>query len=622
MGASLGSARRTRWSAFVGSERPKLNDISGKVGLRNIGNTCFMNAGLQCLCHIEPLVVYFLSGKYQGEVQKSSSSSSSSSRREKPCVAEAFAQLVRALWTGTEQSFNPQVVHRVFRRQWPFLFEEYAQQDVQEFLTFLMAKMNEELNLVLKPPPATEMEAQAKQDEKAVEGQGEEFAAALAWLRYLQRGRSFLVDLFQGQERSTTRCERCGYTSNKFEPFMYLSVPVNKRMTSVADAIKKYLEDQALNGDDQWMCKKCKCKVDARKSTTIWKAPPVLILLLKRFEFDMATCQTRKVQAFLRCPGELDLSDFVSSRQREAAIYDVVSVANHHGGYGSGHYTAFCRVGKPCFLEAGESQICEHSDDGTGGNWLSAVGEWYEFDDSHVSRRTCRADCVVTKDAYVIFLLRRGQEGVKLRRQSASRPEVWPHLVSARNSALFDFLPTHDVHGHDRASRPAKAARASSSVARIKTGSPVSSAAVTSPKQEQQQQLPVTSEQLHQVLEPAAYRRPHARPQKRDIPQPESRPRTSTSRRRQISSSAVEQDSPPCQDSPPSAAGALRIALERKVRDDDDWDCTVSTGKKSPKTARDKIVDEPIFARSGKSPTPKAACALEASKGLSVLVSV
>ena len=34
------------------------------TGLRNLGNTCYMNASLQCLAHIKPLRDYFLTGSY------------------------------------------------------------------------------------------------------------------------------------------------------------------------------------------------------------------------------------------------------------------------------------------------------------------------------------------------------------------------------------------------------------------------------------------------------------------------------------------------------------------------------------------------------------------------------
>lgn len=53
-------------------------------------------------------------------------------------------------------------------------------------------------------------------------------AAALAWMRYLERSKSFLVDLMQGQLRSKLCCQRCGHESRKFEPFMYLSLPASR----------------------------------------------------------------------------------------------------------------------------------------------------------------------------------------------------------------------------------------------------------------------------------------------------------------------------------------------------------------------------------------------------------
>jgi ubiquitin carboxyl-terminal hydrolase 8 len=407
---SIVAVGRKRWEPLIGKDEFEFSETAGVVGLRNLGNTCFMNSGLQCLCHIEPFTAYFLSGKYRDEINCTNPLGSGGK------LASAIADLQKHLWQRRQSTHSPKDLHRALQKCAPHLFDDYEQQDVQEFLAFCLDGLHEDLNLVtMKPPPASEDELAA--DAKLVEGRDEEFAAALAWMRYLERGKSFLVDLFQGQLRSSLTCMECGLCNRQFEPFLYLSVPVHSSaITKVTDCIGKYLEEEILSGDERWMCSRCNRKVDARKKIDLWKLPPVLVLHLKRFEFDMKTLRFRKIDKLLESTLTIDLMPFVSSSQKEHAIYDVTGIANHFGAFGSGHYTAYCRVN----VSASEE------------------GEWHHFNDDSVSH--AKPEDVITKSTYVMFLIRRSGEGTAIRRQSVSLPEVWPHWVSTRNSAITDLL--------------------------------------------------------------------------------------------------------------------------------------------------------------------------------------
>lgn len=398
----------------------QLPSTAGRIGLRNLGNTCFMNAGLQCLSHLEPFAAYFLSGRYLEDINSTNLLGC------KGELARAFADLQKLIWQSEKSPQKPKELHTKLKSFAPHLFQGYEQQDVQEFLAFCLDGLHEDLNRVTtRPRPQTDQEE--KDDEALAKEQSEEFGAALAWMRHLERGRSFLVDLLQGQLRSTLTCNNCGNLSHRFDPFLYLSLPVEKSMSKVSDAIEKYLEEELLSGTERWHCDKCKKKVDARKKIDLWKLPPILVLHLKRFEFDSRTSRFRKTDVALSSPSMIDLAGYVSSWQRDGACYDVVCIANHTGSFGGGHYTATCRVGD--------------SDKGT----------WHHFNDERVSKVKSPAN-ERSREAYVIFLVRctaTGQSAAvranSLKRQTVSMPELWPHWVSAQNSTIAEAL-----HGFKR----------------------------------------------------------------------------------------------------------------------------------------------------------------------------
>jgi hypothetical protein len=65
-----------------------LRATSGKSGLRNLGNTCFMNSIIQCLSMTTPLTQYWLTGQFKRDVDAT----------KKGSLAVQFAHLIEELW--------------------------------------------------------------------------------------------------------------------------------------------------------------------------------------------------------------------------------------------------------------------------------------------------------------------------------------------------------------------------------------------------------------------------------------------------------------------------------------------------------------------------------------------
>ena len=123
-------------------------DVPATSGLRNQGNTCFMNAVIQCLSNTDLFAEYFVANFYRIDRKKHCrvNSRNSASRGE---VTEHLASLLKSLLSPGPHS-DPSVCirqfHQVVCKTQP-LYRGSGQHDAQEFLLWLLDVIHEELNL-------------------------------------------------------------------------------------------------------------------------------------------------------------------------------------------------------------------------------------------------------------------------------------------------------------------------------------------------------------------------------------------------------------------------------------------------------------------------------------------
>ncbi|XP_010535731.1 PREDICTED: ubiquitin carboxyl-terminal hydrolase 8 isoform X2 [Tarenaya hassleriana] len=206
-GASSFGFRRSNSLSFLGKagEAGSL----GLTGLQNLGNTCFMNSALQCLAHTPKLVDFFL-GEYSREINLDNPLGM------KGEIALAFGDLLRNLWAPGASTVAPRTFKAKLARFAP-QFSGFNQHDSQELLAFLLDGLHEDLNRVRCKPYVETKDADGRPDKEVAD----EY-----WQNHMARNDSIVVDVCQGQYKSTLVCPVCRKVSVTFDPFMYLSLPL------------------------------------------------------------------------------------------------------------------------------------------------------------------------------------------------------------------------------------------------------------------------------------------------------------------------------------------------------------------------------------------------------------
>ncbi|XP_072309801.1 ubiquitin carboxyl-terminal hydrolase 44 [Eucyclogobius newberryi] len=411
----------------------------GVTGLRNLGNTCYMNSILQVLSHLHIFRECFLrldltqalellasaagkSSPHSPFSQKRGPLASSGSgpglsggasrgrnmeliQPKEPSskhisLCHQLHTLFQVMWSGKWALVSPfAMLHSV----WQLIpaFMGYAQQDAQEFLCELLDKVQHELESASNNTSSGGVPQPQK--------------------HLIKQVLDVVNTIFHGQLLSQVTCLACDNRSNTVEPFWDLSLEFPERYHSkesaaqaschLTEMLAKFTETEALEGSI-YACDQCNSArrrssskpvllTEAQKQLMVYKLPQVLRLHLKRFRWSGRN-NREKIGVHVSFDQLLNMGPYCSheaspktlpysnnsnpnssSTHPKHFIYELSAVVMHHGkGFGSGHYTSYCYNTEGAF--------------------------WVHCNDSKLN--VCSAEEVCRAQAYILFYTRVTQD--------------------------------------------------------------------------------------------------------------------------------------------------------------------------------------------------------------------
>ena len=330
----------------------------GLTGLKNLGNTCYINSCMQILSHTYELNDFLNDDKYKKRLNDTHDSA----------LLLEWDNLRKLMWSDNciiSPGKFVQTIQKLSAIKKNPQFTGFQQNDLPEFLLFLIdcfhTSLKREVKMKIVGKEETPTDKLASECYKMIQQMYTKDYSEI-WNLFYGVHVSHIHSLQSHEELSRTP-----------EPFFMINLPIPTKIKepTLKECFDEYVSGEHLTGDNAWHNEKTGEREDVKKSIQYWSLPKILCIDLKRFNGN-----GNKNQMMVTFPVEdMDLSPYVIGYKNTSYVYTLYGVGYHSGGTLGGHYYAATK---------------------------NANGKWYMFNDTDVTEIK-NTDTIVTPKAYCLF---------------------------------------------------------------------------------------------------------------------------------------------------------------------------------------------------------------------------
>ena len=337
------------------SDEIKLQETN-KIGLQNIGSTCYMNATLQCFCHIRRFISYFKEKNFNNLSQDS--------------LSISFKNLIDHLWS---EDLSPNKIDNNYYIPTDFrtkianksdLFQNNVANDAKDLVNFIIMTLHDELNKANKNNTNNDNNFQ---NGVMINQFNKKLVLENIVKEFEKNNKSIISDIFYAMNLSETQCSFCRNILYNYQIYYFIVFPLEEvrkfkypqfyinnnfnnypqynqinnynnipKEVSIYDCFEYDRKINNMVGQNQMYCNYCKANTNCIMVTKLVTGPEVLILLLNRgkgLEFDVK----------INFVEYLNLEKYIEMKNT-GYYYELLGVITHIGENGQGgHFIAYCR---------------------------------------------------------------------------------------------------------------------------------------------------------------------------------------------------------------------------------------------------------------------------------------